>query len=853
MSNEPSNLNLTHITEDVGNEPPEITAVLRKPDFKSQFPDLSDEEVSRLETQWISWVNLVDLAVTNWLSNNGIDIMGLMGIPLGVITDVLQARGYLINMALEGNKFVALVKAGNNYGILYFGAVKTPIDESSDLHNLYEYYGCTIGRQYITCQSITKAYRLNNISNITYVRDTEVGIDFIRVDTPFGSYAFDPSFRAVSDWMLAIGVTTDQHVIRSLLYLISTSKPNINHYTTGFIYVGNKITWSPGIFGYTPRKLTRDDAITEVQKLRRAIDELVGAFERPNIALAFMGLHIAYAFYRPYRKVMSNTDTPVPIVFGIPNLNKTTIANLVIQSFNLPSGIELITEGVQVTETIPRLAGLMTESTMPVVLDDVIMNDTLAEIILQIGASSGEAISVARAKRRGPGLEDKIPLMRMIIPIMNAEDESEVYDAFISNAKRRYNRAQLMAILNRRVLLINMNRAMPNGAELRRVVMTIDKPDLSALLLYLTENYHDDLIKLMRQDYEELGDKYLNFTWFAYGMWKYLMPATADFKVQFNDVADAIREIAQKREENQRWIFEVQKEEVREKMAYEHEELLRSAYQEWRDSLELKLNGIADEIIALIRNSHRARLVFTRPKAINDIVSIKRNLATLICSELKINVEDIDDKFVPDLNVCKPAPWVTEELFKEFINIFSDNQLVVYVLDRAFATKNNPAGIGVRQSLMGKSRSEITVGRHKQHGFKFTLDELLKVLFPTIETEFESEPEKSNALMPDTPSAPAHLEREKSDEGIRGTESVQSPNPDREQKTLSISAQQIGNLGIKASHDDGKPTGGGTDVPKQSSIDCETECRDKYPGTDPMSILNYQLCINRCRLMGGAK
>ena len=853
MSNEPSNLNLTHITEDVGNEPPEITAVLRKPDFKSQFPDLSDEDASRLETQWISWVNLVDLAVTNWLSNNGIDIMGLMGIPLGVITDVLQARGYLINMALEGNKFVALVKAGNNYGILYFGTVKTPIDESSDLHNLYEYYGCTIGRQYITCQSITKAYRLNNISNITYVRDTEVGIDFIRVDTPFGSYAFDPSFRAVSDWMLAIGVTTDQHVIRSLLYLISTSKPNINHYTTGFIYAGNKITWSPGIFGYTPRKLTRDDAITEVQKLRRAIDELVGAFERPNIALAFMGLHIAYAFYRPYRKVMSNTDTPVPIVFGIPNLNKTTIANLVIQSFNLPPGIELITEGVQVTETIPRLAGLMTESTMPVVLDDVIMNDTLAEIILQIGASSGEAISVARAKRRGPGLEDKIPLMRMIIPIMNAEDESEVYDAFISNAKRRYNRAQLMAILNRRVLLINMNRAMPNGAELRRVVMTIDKPDLSALLLYLAENYHDDIIKLMRQDYEELSDKYLNFTWFAYGMWKYLMPATAEFKVQFNDVADAIREIAQKREERHKWLFEVQKEEVKAKMEYEDEELLRNAYQEWLDSLGLKLNGVADEIIALIRNSHRARLVFTKPKAVNDIVSIKRNLVTLICSELKINVEDINEDFVPDLNTCTPAPWVTTDLFNEFVNLFRNNLLVVYVLDRAFATRDNPGGIGVHRTLLGHDRTNITLGKERVYGHGFALDELLKVLYPTIETGFETESDKMNTTTPNSPTARALKEREKSDEGIREIESVQSPNPDRAEKSAHISAKQVGEVGDVVFHVDEEGTGGNTNVPKQSSIDCETECRNKYPGTDPMSILNYQLCINRCRLMGGAK
>ena len=499
----------------------EITAKLQRPDFTRLFPHLTEEQVRRLEAQWISWVNTADFVIMNWLANdadsnyNALDILGLMNIPAPVIIDVLKARGYLVNEEIDGGKLVALVRVNGNYALLYFGVRRIPNNISNDVLPLYEYYGCVVGRQYITCQTLTEPYRIKALRNIAHVIDTEVNINFVRIDTDFGSYAFDPSFRAISDWMIAMGVTPHEKVVRELFSLVKSTN-SVSHYATGFIY-DKAITWSPGIIGFTPRELkTEDEAKGEVEKLRNVINEVTDAFERPSIALAVLGIHVAYAFFRPYRKIMNNADTPVPLIFGYPNLNKTTLANLVNEMFNVPEDIELITEGTQVTETIPRLAGLMTESTLPVVLDDVIMNDVMAKIIQQIGASVGNAINLARARKRGPGLEDKIPIMRMMIPIMNAESENDVINSLVENvARQRMNRAQLMALLGRRVLPFNMNRAMPRGEELRKTLLNVDKPDVTALLNYVVENYHDDLIKLMRQEYEELSDKYINFLWFA--------------------------------------------------------------------------------------------------------------------------------------------------------------------------------------------------------------------------------------------------------------------------------------------------------------------------------------------------
>lgn len=819
----------------------EITSLIKEPSWKVLFPNLDDEVLHRYSIQWTSWVNGIDL-----LASGNIEDLLRPSYPASLIIEVLRARGLLINNAIIGTREYALVSARDGLAIIEFGARKERNTYDESLRDFLEYYGCMWGREYITCPSATGIYIMRNLRNVVHVRDSELNIEYMMIRVGDYTYAFDPSAKAISDFLVGIGVVPSATIVNKLLYLARRDGVELSNYIIGFIYSKptRRIVWSPGIVGYMPRQLTKDEVVNEVLKLRNIIDEVMNAFEKPEIALQQLGLHVAYVLFRAYRKILGNADTPTPIIYGIPNLNKTTLAQVVNESLHI-EGVPLLTEGVQITETVPRLAGLMSESTLPVVLDDVIMNDVIAKIILQIGASSKDSIDVGRARRRGPGLEDKIPITRMIIPIINAESEEDIVNELIDAMKMtRLNKARLMALLGRRVVLINMNKAMPNGAELRRIFLDLPKPDLLALFNYIATNYHDDVIKLMRQDYADLQSiaKYLNYLWFAYGLWKWVIPAVTDFKVIFDDVASAIKEIAQKREETHQYMFEVAKQEVRQLMEHEDEEKIRQAYRNWLDSLRIQLNGMSDELIALIRNAGKARVLFKRPKNSDERVEIKKQLINLVCIEYTS-----DDYTEVNRDSCTPKPGVTADLINELNKLMIEDLVIIYLLYRAFSTKGNPQGIGTPRQLLGRS-STLVDG---EHGYRFTLPELLAILYPSLRTELEETPSERNTSNTYTPTSSEHKKVEKFDETGKGIESVQSQIPPTENLDSLYAQKQVGESVLAVLHDSRNNERGGTNVSGQNSYDCEVECKRKYPGTDPMSMLGYMQCVNECRLLGG--
>ncbi len=833
---EPSHGNGTPVGGEV-----EIASIVKEPNWKALFSSADEGVVRKYSIQWTTWVNAADALI-----NMNIEDLLRSLIPASIINDVLRARGLLINKDIIGPREYALVMSNDGLAILEYGLRKERNTYDEELKELFEYYGCRWGRDYVTCPGMTGIYKLKGLRSIMHVRDSELNIEYISININNTTYAFDPSAKAISDFLQAMGVAPSSALINKALYLMKRDGIDFSNYIVGFIYDKNtrRIAWSPGIIGFTPKQLTKEEVASEVGKLRGIVDEITNAFEKPEIALQQLGLHVAYVLFRPYRKVMGNADTPVPVTFGIPNLNKTTLAQLVNSMIGV-EGIPLMTEGTQITETIPRLAGLMTESTLPVVLDDVIMNDVMAKIILQIGAASSDSIDVGRAKRRGPGLEDKIPITRMIIPIINAESEEDIVSELIEAMKTaRLNRARLMALLNRRVLLINMNKAMPRGAELRRILIDMPKPDMLALFNYIINNYHDDVIKLMRQDYEDLQAiaRYLNYLWFAYGLWKWVIPAAVDFKVTFDDVANAIKEAAKKREETHQYIFEVTKQEVKQLMQHEDEEKIRQAYRAWLESLRIQLNGMSDELIALIRNVNKARILFKKPRNVDERVEIKKQLINLIC----INYTS-DDYIEIDKDACTPKPGVTIELINELNKLMSEDLVVVYLLYRAFATRNNPQGVGTPKQLMGRQATLVD----DEHGYRFTLPELIAILYPSLRTELEEATEETNTADTYTPTSSEHIEREKnllSQEGELNA--INSPNPSIENLAPLYTQKQVSESVQAVLHDARENTEKSTDVSEKSSIDCETECRKKYPGTDPLSMLSYSQCINECRLLG---
>lgn len=606
----------------------------------------------------------------------------------------------------------------------------------------------------LRCLVVDTVYKLNNLIDLMRISDAVLHADFyvarIRNGGGVETYVFDYSSTALTEGLLTIGVTARRDVIDRLRTVLATKYVASFHFTVGFIYdPARGIYWEPGYAGVEVKKASREEVVNELGKIRKLLDEVKGAFRNPAVPLRIAGLYYSYALFQPYRSFMRNSDTPVPIVFGYPNINKTTLFNTLVETLGVGDRVTLITEGTHVTETLPRLLGLMTESTLPVVFDDVIMNDKVVNLILQMGAASDKSVSLARARQYGPGLRERMPIMRMAFIITNAEGEVDVYNEVI-RAMGEGNRARAIAILDRRLVLINMNEARPNGAELRKILYSIEMPNMLLVLNHIVSNYGNELLMLMKQETEKTRDKYLNFLWFAASLWGFI---TREFGIDFSDVEDALYALASEREEAGRHRRLVIEEEIDKSIRERDVTRIRAAFEDWLEGLGIQIKTAADRLQALVRNADRARVVFKEPRWSDESIEIRRRVISLICE----NGEELGDVSEIDKQQCRRRSPIIDDVFIDIINeLLRRNSVVVYLLYHAFPSARNRNGIGTPRQLLGRSKMEIG----DEHGYRFTLDELLSILFDLhVDNEKSTEETRGNlnAPTPTTPTGGAYI------------------------------------------------------------------------------------------------
>ena len=851
----------------------ELEKLLPTPSFEDVLGTLIDNNGKNvLMNTW----NGLRRALANFIKSD-YRIVPIRPIPHMLLIEALRnSNRFVYYDTIDGEEVVVAKRSNDDYALFMLNERTVPLsgnDETSELiERLYTRYGCYHNEDgELTCLSPVKKriFTFDGLRYIAYIKDNDLRLDFIRADVlikdgnkeNLESYILDPDdFTAISRWAMGRAIALSPTALKYLLRVAKRLGILVDNYVVGFTYRDDKIIWSPGITGYEPRKLTLKEAAEEAQKLRAVIDKIKDAYENPEPPLLFIGLNIAYTFFRPYRKLLNNADTPVPITFGLPGLGKTTITGTIIRMMSgLANKVEFITEGHNIAETIPRIGSFMTSTTLPGFLDNVVLTPNLAEIILQVGASMSNAISLARAKTSGIGLKDKLPLLRMIFPILNAKTENEIYNQFYKSARdSNLTKDQIGAIVNRRLLPINMNEAYPKDKDLRKELQDVVIPDLLALLRYVVENMQSDLINaMMQRGYPDVEGKYLNFLWFAYLFWKYILPKSVLTQVKFDDVAEPIRSVAEKRETERKYRFKIEIEEYKEKKkaGVAERDVLISAYRRWLQAQRRPYGSIADEVLAWLEDPYRAGLHITRPKENEEAAEIKRELAKLICR----NGDNIADNIDADTDLanteCELASWVTDKLYKRIAELFSKKLLVVYVLQGAFSTDNDE-GIGKISVLIGKNAKNVTLPDGRiDYGFRFTLPELLTVLYPSLRTDFENTPGKIGVGTDSVGSGGAHIEggaqRVSASSDLRGTEHVGET--EREGETEHRGTESAQTQAPPSNTEAPIPTGTfptpnypGVNLVNVSA-DCETECASKYPVVSPIAQIKYNQCIEECR------
>ncbi len=263
----------------------------------------------------------------------------------------------------------------------------------------------------VACWAYNRTYHLLGLLDVVSAIDRIIdqSLYIAKVRTRVGDHyvvetvAFDHDVEKFAEGLVSLGITHDKGVVRMLVNALQSRGSSVRYFVSGFIYDPEQsiIRWEPGYVGFEPRKIGVNEFRQGVSDLRKAIDALINpnTFENVEPAYQYLGMSIVYSFYQAYRYIAENADTPVPIPFGYPYANKTTLARAVTRMFPLPPSVTLITEGSHIAQTIPRLAGLMSESTLPVFLDDVHLNDVLVSTILQVGAGTSVSKSIARAKQ----------------------------------------------------------------------------------------------------------------------------------------------------------------------------------------------------------------------------------------------------------------------------------------------------------------------------------------------------------------------------------------------------------------------------------------------------------------------
>ncbi|WP_188603946.1 hypothetical protein [Vulcanisaeta souniana] len=662
------------------------------------------------------------------------------------------------------------------------------------------------GKRYYTrlrCLVVDAVYRLNNLVDVMRVNDTVLHANFyvarVRNGVNTEVYVFDHSSTAFTEGLLSIGVAARRDVIDKLRTALAARSSAVFHFTTGFIYdpARNAIYWEPGYAGIEVRQAGRDEVVTELMRFRGVLDTVKGGFRDPATPMQVIGLYYAYSFYQAYRYLLGNADTPVPLIFGYPNLNKTTVLNALRRTLNIGDApITLSTEGAAITLSPQRLIAAMTETTLPLILDDVTINDRVVELILQLGAAGGDSVSLPRARQYGPGLRERLPIVRMGFFILNADSVNDVYggviDVLRERGRGRVGKAVLMAILERRLLPLDFNRAGSTSIELRRSLQSVELPNMLLVLNHVVANYPGVLIRLMRQEVDEVKDKYLNFLWFTYLFWRFIH---GEFGVDLSDLVDAMRRLAEEREEAGRYRVIVMGEEIEEGIRREDAERVRATFETWIEDLNIQAETASERLTALVRNADRARVVFAQPRWSNESIENASRIVNLICE----NEDAMSADGTIDPNNCNRRSTIFDDEFIKVVNeLLRQNKTVVYLLDHAFASRSNRNGIGVPRTLMGRQRTRVG----NDHGFRLTLDELLSILF-NIDVEHEQGSEnpgdKLNTANTYTPTSTGAIEGSSSSGGEEGVR-LSIPNEQTNKvETTNIGAGQVGEVGTAVS------------------------------------------------------
>ncbi len=318
--------------------------------------------------------------------------------------------------------------------------------------------------------------------------------------------------------------------------------------------------------------------------------------------------------------------------------------------------------------------------------------------------------------------------MRMIIPIINARNENDVYYLIKSNTPKNY--ALQQAVLVRRVIPINMNVAMARGKELRKVMQELQYPNLLDVLDYIVLNHQEDLIMLMRQEASGLDTHYLSFPWFAYIFWQLL----GDWGgTNFDDIANAIRKVAEERESRSMDMAEQYRQEVKLMIGSVEPdaEALRREFRKWvaatRQERGLQASTPADMLDLLIKNATEAGVIFTKPRMSDEVVEVSKRVINLLCVDY--NAEDYTSI---DLDICTPRTTSIDKKFLDTVNnLLKEGRIIVYLRARAFRTDESDSGIGSPRTFLGKERKPYRLGSESGsfHGYRFTLDEFLQYLF----------------------------------------------------------------------------------------------------------------------------
>ncbi|WP_054843917.1 hypothetical protein [Vulcanisaeta souniana] len=364
----------------------------------------------------------------------------------------------------------------------------------------------------------------------------------------------------------------------------------------------------------------------------------------------------------------------------------------------------------------------MTETTLPLILDDVTINDRVVELILQLGAAGGDSVSLPRARQYGPGLRERLPpIVRMGFFILNADSVNDVYGGGVIDVLRerggrggRVGKAVLMAILERRLLPLDFNRAGGSTSiELRRSLQSVELPNMLLVLNHVVANYPGVLIRLMRQEVDEVKDKYLNFLWFTYLFWRFIHGG--EFGVDLSDLVDAMRRLAEEREEAGRYrVIVMGGEEIEEGIRREDAERVRATFETWIEDLNIQAETASERLTALVRNADRARVVFAQPRWSNESIENASRIVNLICENE--DAMSADGTIDPPNNCNRRSTIFDDEFIKVVNELLRQNKTVVYLLDHAFASRSNRNGIGVPRTLMvGKERGWVMTTASDSH------------------------------------------------------------------------------------------------------------------------------------------